>query len=107
MKRIALCLMGLHLALIPCRADVIPSRRAVKDEAAEQTLQTRLQQVGMSDVEARRHLEDLTSRETSYFAANPERVQVAGSLYWYEWMGGVAVLVAATVTYVALDVHYK
>lgn len=107
MKRIALCLMGLHLALIPCRADVIPSRRAEKNGAAEQALQARLQQVGMSEVEARRQIDDLTPQETAFFASSPERVQVAGSLYWYEWMGGVAVLVAATITYIALDVHWQ
>jgi hypothetical protein len=107
MKQGMLCLLALHLALIPCFADVIPSRRAEKNEAAEQTLKSRLQQVGMSETDAQRHLGDLTSRETAFFADNPDRIQVAGSLYWYEWVGGIAVLVAAVITYIALDVHWK
>lgn len=107
MKQGLLCLIALHLALVPCFADVIPSRRAEKNEGAEQALKSRLQQVGMSEIDAQRHLGELTTRETAYFADSPERVQVAGSLYWYEWVGGAFVLVAATLTYIALDVHWK
>lgn len=107
MKHGLLCLLALHLALVPCFADVIPSRRAEKNESAEQVVQARLQQVGMSVEDARRHVGELTSTETAFFAAQPERVQLAGSMYWYEWVGGAAVLVIVVATYIALDVHWK
>lgn len=92
MKRSMLCLLALHLGLLPCFADVIPSRRSEANPAAEQAVKARLEQVGLSSTDADRHVGDLTARETSYFAENPDRVQVAGRLYWYEWVGGAAVL---------------
>jgi hypothetical protein len=97
MKRFAMCLMGLHLALVPCFADVIPSRRTEANPTAEQALKARLQQVGMTSTDADRHIGDLSPQEMAYFGQNPERVQVAGSLYWYEWVGGAVVAVVVVV----------
>ena len=107
MKHLALCLLGLHLVLLPCFADVIPSRRAGGDAASQEAVKARLQQIGMNATDAERHVQDLTSRETAYFAQNPDRIQVAGGLYWYEWVAGVVVVVAVTATIVALKINVE
>ena len=107
MKRFALCVLGLHLAVVPCLADVIPSRRPETDPRAEQTVKARLEQLGMSPTDAQRHVGDLTSRETAYFAQSPNRIQVAGSLYWYEWLMGAGVVVFVAAIYIGLGVRFE
>jgi hypothetical protein len=105
MKRPVLCVLALHLALLPCFADVIPSRRAEKDASSEQAVKARLEQLGMNATSAERHVQDLTSNELAFFAQNPDRVQVAGGLYWYEWLAGVGVIVIVTATIIALHIE--
>jgi hypothetical protein len=87
-----LCTLALHLALLPAFADVIPSRRAERDPEAQKAVQSRLERLGLPATEARRHVNDLTAAETAYFAADVNRVQAAGGLYWYEWIIGLAFL---------------
>jgi hypothetical protein len=89
MKKLLLGVVTFHLALLPCFADVIPTRRVDNDKAAEQKVQARLQQLGVSAVDAARQVSDLSPDETNYFAQDPTRVQNAAGLYWYEWVGGL------------------
>ena len=35
------------------------------------------------------------------------RPQVAGGLYWYEWIIGATVLTVVVITYILLDIDYK
>jgi len=107
MKHGLVCLLALHLALVPCFADVIPSRRSDRNAAAEQTVKARLQQVGMNAADAERHVGDLSAQETAYFAQSPERVQVAGALYWYEWVAGAAVLTAVVAFWILFPVRLR
>lgn len=96
MKKIVLCTLSLHLALVPCLADVIPTRYAEDDAASRKAVQDRLQQIGLSASSADTHVRELTSDEVAYFAHDTGRIQPAGSLYWYEWLFG-AVMLGATV----------
>jgi hypothetical protein len=99
-KRSALlCALALHLAFIPAFADVIPSRRAEQYPEARRVVQGRLEQLGLPAAEAVRHVDDLTPAEIVYFAADVNRVQAAGGLYWYEWILGVALLGGLTAMY--------
>ena len=36
-----------------------------------------------------------------------ERIQPAGSLYWYEWLAGAAVIVIIAVVFVGLNLHWE
>jgi hypothetical protein len=95
-------LLGVVVSLIaagPCLADVIPTRRIERNSAAEQKVKARLEQLGVTSQEADRQVSDLNTQDTAYFAQNPDRVQTAAGLYWYEWLGGLvfAGLVAAIV----------
>ena len=90
MKKLLLAAVTFHLALFPCFADVIPTRRVETDKAAEQKVQARLQQLGVTAVDAAHQVRDLSPEETAYFAQDPSRVQHAAGLYWYEWVGGLA-----------------
>jgi len=96
MKKLLLGVVTFHLALLPCFADVIPTRRVDTDKASEQKVQARLQQLGVSPADAARQVRDLSPEETSYFAQDGARVQVAAGLYWYEWLGGLFVIVVLT-----------
>lgn len=107
MKRLSLCVLALHLAVLPCLADVIPSRRTEKNPAAEQTLKARLEQVGLSAADAQRHVQDLTPGELAYFAENPDRVQAAGGLYWYEWVIGATILTGIVIFWVSFPVRLR
>jgi hypothetical protein len=90
MKTLLLGVVTFLLAALPCLADVIPPRRIERNPAAEQKVKARLEQLGVPGPEALRQVNDLSPRDTAYFAENPERVQMAGGLYWYEWIGGLA-----------------
>ena len=61
MKKLLLGVVTLHLALLPCFADVIPTRRAETDTASEQKIKARLESLGMTSVDADRHVRDLLS----------------------------------------------
>ena len=97
MKKLLLGVVTFHLALLPCFADVIPTRRVDSDKAAEQKVQARLQQLGVSATDAAHQVRDLSPEETAYFAQDPMRVQNAAGLYWYEWVGGIVMLAAITI----------
>ena len=101
MKKLLLGVVTLHLALLPCFADVIPTRRADTDSASEQKIKARLTSLGMSAVDADRHVRDLSASEANYFAQDINRVQYAAGLYWYEWVGGLALLVIIVAVYIA------
>lgn len=90
MKKLLLGVVTLHLAMLPCFADVIPTRRAETNSASEQKVKARLESLGMKSAEADRHVRDLSPAETNYFAQDLNRVQYAAGLYWYEWIGGLA-----------------
>jgi hypothetical protein len=97
MKKLLLAVVTIQLAMLPCFADVIPTRRVESDKAAEQKVQTRLEQLGVSAQDAARQVRDLSPEETNYFAQDPTRVQAAAGLYWYEWVGGIVMLAALTI----------
>ena len=92
MKKTVLCVLALHLAMLPCLADVIPARYGEDSSAAKETVKNRLQELGASKVAAETHTRTLTSDELAYFAQDPSRIQAAGGLYWYEWIIGSATL---------------
>ena len=99
MKKLLLGVVTFHLALLPCFADVIPTRRAEPDTASEQKIKARLESLGMSGVDADRHVRDLSPADANYFAQDVNRVQYAAGLYWYEWVGGLAFLVIIVAVY--------
>src|SRR5436190_16640548 len=90
MKKLFLAVAALLIAVLPCLADVIPTRRVERNPAAEQKVKARLEQLGVAPQEADRQIRDLSFQDTAYFAQNPDRVQAAAGLYWYEWLGGLA-----------------
>lgn len=101
MKKLLLGVVFLHLALVPCFADVIPTRRVDKDSASEQKIKARLETLGMSSADADRHVRDLSPDETNYFAQDVNRVQYAAGLYWYEWVGGLVFIAVLTILVIA------
>lgn len=90
MKKLLLGVVTFILAAMPCLADVIPPRRIERNPAAEQKVKARLEQLGVPSQEALRQVNDLSPQDTAFFAENPDRVQMAAGLYWYEWLGGLA-----------------
>ena len=85
MKKLLLGVVLFHLAVLPCMADVVPTRRVEKNTAAEQKVKARLEQLGVTPQEADRQVADLSPRDAAYFAENPSRVQAAAahvSLLW-------------------------
>ena len=98
MKKAALALAFWTVAL-PCLADVIPTSYDRKDAADRQSVQARLETLGSSPAAAEDRVKRLTPEELAYFAARPEGMQEAGRLYWYEWLGGLALLGALTFAY--------
>jgi hypothetical protein len=92
MKKATLCLLTLHLAFLPCFADVIPSKYAEKDPAARAAVQARLEALGAGAAAAERKVQRLAPDELAFFGRDPGRIQPAGGLYWYEWTLGGAVL---------------
>lgn len=99
MKKLLLGVVTLHLALLPCFADVIPTRRSDSDAASEQKIKARLESLGMSAVDADRQVRDLSPADANYFAQDVNRVQYAAGLYWYEWLGGLF-LIAVLAIYI-------
>lgn len=99
MKKISLAVLALHLALVPVFADVIPSKYDEKSPAARQAVQQRLQELGASPASAEARIKSLSPDQVAYFAESPDRIQMAGSLYWYEWLIGAGVLVLLAIIY--------
>jgi hypothetical protein len=96
MKKLLLGVAAFLIAALPCLADVIPTRRVERNTAAEQKVKARLEQLGVNAQEADRQVSDLNVQDTAYFAQNPDRVQAAAGLYWYEWLGGLAFVAVIT-----------
>ena len=90
MKKLLPGVLTFLVAALPCHADVIPTRRVERNPAAEQKVKARLEQLGVAPQEADRQVCELSHHDAAYFAENPERVQAAAGLYWYEWLGGLA-----------------
>jgi hypothetical protein len=107
MNKLFLCALALNLAMLPCYADVIPTRHAESDAKARQAVQERLQELGLSVTRADTHVGELTSDELAYFAHNSARIQPAGALYWYEWLFGAAMLGACIATGVWLYMEHS
>lgn len=95
---VALAVSGCFTA--PLYADIIPSQYPSRSEAKEK-VQNRLTEMGVRSEDARLRTLRLTEEEASYFAENPNRVQVVGQepfggqtdLFWWEWVLGIAAIV--------------
>jgi hypothetical protein len=104
---VALAVSGLFTT--PIYADVIPSQYPSKSEAKEK-VQSRLTEMGVKSEDARLRAQRLTEEEASFFAQNPDRVQVVGQepfggqadLFWWEWVFGILALVGPVVWILAL-----
>jgi hypothetical protein len=94
-----LCLTALLTAAAPCLADVIPTRYDTKSKDDRQAVQARLEGLGSTPAAAEHRVRHLSADELAFFAADPERVQSAGGLYWYEWLGGAAFLAILAIGY--------
>ena len=105
MKRLALAVLALHLALLPCFADVIPSKYDDRNPQQQKAVQSRMEALGMSPSNAEHRVNRLDSDELAFFAHNPDRIQPAGGLYWYEWVGGAAVLTGIVLFWVLFPVR--
>ena len=99
MTKTLLCLLAVLTASTPCLADVIPTSYDQKSKADRQAVQSRLEDLGSAPAAAELRVRHLSADELAFFAAQPERVQSAGGLYWYEWLGGAAFLGILAVMY--------
>ena len=90
MKNALLGLLALHLAALPCLADVVPMKYDQKSAADRQAVQSRLESLGAGADAAQESVKRLAPEELAFFASDTERVQAAGGLYWYEFLGGLA-----------------
>ena len=103
MKKPFLCLVSLALAMLPCSADVIPTRYGDAAPAAQESVQAKLVEQGLSTSDARTRTDRLTTDELAFFSGSPDAIQNAGGLYMYEWAIGGTVL--GILTLVALTLH--
>ena len=92
MRKALLCLMAFQVASIPCLADVIPTKYDETNPAQQKAVQARLEELGSSPGAAEQRVRHMGPEELAYFAADTDRIQPAGGLYWYEWLIGAAVL---------------
>jgi hypothetical protein len=90
----------LLFGVVPWFADVIPSAYDEKAPADRAAVQARLESLGAPAAEER--VARLSAEELSFFARQPERVQAAGGLYWYEFLLGAGVLVLMAIIYFAV-----
>jgi hypothetical protein len=83
-------------------ADVIPSRRTADSSDSSAKVQARLVQLGLTADAAKEQVQKLTVDQAKYFAANTDRIQLAGQgenwggqsdNLWWEWLFGIAALV--------------
>lgn len=107
MKKLALTLLGLHLALVPCWADVIPTTVEDRDASAQKAVQQRLESLGLGAVAAEQRARQLSGEELAYFGEDPARLQPAAGLYWYEWLFGAVVIGGVTAIAIVLNNDYK
>lgn len=99
MRNALLCLLALQAAAVPCLADVIPTKYDDMNPAHQKAVQARLEDLGSSPAAAAHRVKQMGQEELAYFAAGPDRIQSAGSLYWYEWLIGAATLGLLTFIY--------
>lgn len=99
MTKTLLCLLALLTASTPCLADVIPMSYDKKSKEDRQAVQARLEVLGATPSAAEHRVRHLSPDELVFFAAEPDRVQSAGGLYWYEWLLGAATLGACAIVY--------
>ncbi|HLY12457.1 MAG TPA: hypothetical protein VKW04_24350 [Planctomycetota bacterium] len=86
----------------PVYADIIPTRRAGDSAESSRKVESRLVQLGVSSEAAKDQIQKLTDDQTTYFAGNPERIQLVGQEnwggqsdnLWWEWVFGILALVA-------------
>jgi hypothetical protein len=94
-------------------ADVIPTRRTADTSDSSRKIQTRLVELGLTADAAKEQTLKLSVDQTKYFAANLDRIQLAGQgenwggqsdNLWWEWLFGIAILiVAGAVIVIALN----
>ena len=101
MKKLLLGVVLFHLAVLPCMADVIPTRRGGESKESSQKVQSRLVELGMTADAAKNQVQQLTVEQTKYFAGNPDRIQLVAQAenfggqsdnMWWEWVFGIAML---------------
>lgn len=92
MRNALLCLLALQVMAVPCLADVIPTQYDQTNPAQQKAVQARLQELGSSPGAAEHRAKLMGPEELAYFGAQPDRIQSAGALYWYEWLIGAAFL---------------
>lgn len=79
MRRLLAATLALTLAVPAAWGDVIPSQYADKEASgAREAVSQRLQEFGVSGEQACAHAESLLDAEAKYFAARPDRIQLAG-----------------------------
>jgi hypothetical protein len=84
---------------VPCLADVIPTQYDQTNPAQKKAVEARLQELGSTPAQAESRAKRMAPEELAYFGAQPERIQSAGALYWYEWLLGAAFLGILTIIY--------
>ncbi len=99
MTKAILCLTAVLATAAPCLADVVPTQYDSKSAKDRQAVQARLETLGSTPAAAEQRVRQLSADDLAFFAAQPERVQSAGGLYWYEWIGGAAFLGVLTIIY--------
>ena len=102
MTKPILCLLALLTASVPCLADVVPTQYDQKSKAERASVQSRLEQLGSAPEAAAQRVRELSHDDLAFFASRPERLQSAGGLYWYEWVGGLVVLGGLTIIYIVV-----
>lgn len=100
MKSTLLPAAVLLLGVSPWFMDVIPSKYDDKAPADRAAVKARLESLGAPEAEER--VKRLSSDDLAFFASQPERVQAAGGLYWYEFLLGAATLALMVIIYVAV-----
>lgn len=81
-------------------ADVIPSKYDEKSKSDRAAVAARLESLGAPAAEDR--VKRLSADELAFFAGQPERVQAAGGLYWYEFLLGAGTLAILVIIYLAV-----
>ena len=100
MKTTLLPAAVLLLGVGPWFADVIPSKYDEKSKSDRAAVTARLESLGAPAAEDR--VKRLSADELSFFAGQPERVQAAGGLYWYEFLLGAGTLAILIIIYLAV-----
>lgn len=99
MTKALLCLTAVLIAASPCLADVVPTAYDTKSTSDRHAVRERLESLGSAPEAADLRVRHLSPDELAFFAADPERIQSAGGLYWYEWLGGAAFLAGLAIAY--------